>query len=628
MKKVFIQIKRFAISRFGVFRKSYLVQVKNQAEKRLQKKIKKAVADAYKVGSEGKQSADTIIEIVVKQINKEKEIALLPKKQKVEMIKAQLEKIDKELTSSEDDQREKELAGIQAAQNQQMGNDIGGFKSEARNHKDVSNRLQYVQSQIDQQAPVKKKLLDRKSVFVLFSSIIVVLEGILTTVVFEKLLDLPLIYAVLSAITFSGILIVSAHQIGEAWWKDDTSGRKRAFLLAGAAISFISIARVISDSSNWYLTVPALLILFLCSITISIRKFKYAENFGLLEEKDQLLKKLSAIEKRMVVHMAKAQGRAAKAKIDAENTTKKKINQKIKKRTEVARDLRIEENIIMDIENYFEDLTNEVSGKCYDAYEKGAAESLDVKPFSSNSSFWGKGAAMFSLAMILTFSGCQTQKDSYMIYVGADFSGSMEYSNTPSNSFHRQIVYSDINLYGDHHSGIEGEVRLFIIGDPILSESRNFTIPSTGNILFQKRQQVEDSLKAFDKRLEKGLIDFFGNKANHGSTNLFRNIGFRLNELASSKATHKIMYLATDAVAQSSILDYATLQKNPKALKDNYQKYASILDEAFPTDDLSGITVVLVYADTNASELSWYSRYFLKAYYQSKNAKVISMSNL
>jgi hypothetical protein len=632
MKKVYYVIRRLLISKFRAFTRSFFTKSKKQRV-HLKAELKKAKKIAHQAGTSKTEAYKSAQAQFSASCDQEKESLLAEQLQKKAQLEVEQATIQSSLDASDEARYARALEEIQTQLHPELIDILKKIKGARRYYKHFVVRLRKVKSELAlSDGPAKKKMLDKDVPFYVLSGLTATAESLIMVSVFEAFLDLTLLMAIVTSLLLSSTTILFSELVGSNY-KNGGWRLRSTFILILCSFIFMSTVRIAHDPQSAIVSVPALALLYSAGVTLAIRRYTHSEHFEFLKEEKSIFKKMSALEEKILVYMGNATNLHQKAHCIAEENATAYKAQQIKKAIQIEGELRKVENDMAQIEEQFSLIESSGLSEIEASFQQGLEDRFaDDDSTYTTASFWKKSVLGFALLLSL-LTGCEKldpENQSFAIAMGRDVSGSMDPDQIGAPTAAKRYLLKKLHLEGEDndYSNIQVDVTLFEIGAAIRSRTNKVVLESTGNPLLRKRIAVKENIKVFKDDLGSSIVTLFNSEPQAGSTNLYRHLGIQLQDLVNTNATHKLLVVFSDCISESRILQLSNYQKDPKEILTSYNEILTKLDQEIALPDLNGVSIIIVYADTTSSELSYYSRALMKKYYQSKGAAVTMLSNL
>lgn len=633
MKSIYRIIRNLVVSQFGAFKRTFFVKSKKQRVF-LKEELKNAKEEAYKAGLSNTEANKNAMAKFTASCDQEKESLLSELLERKANLEVEQSSIKNTLAKSDEEFYTMELCQVQIQLNPQLTDILKKIKGTRRYYKQFVIRLRKVKSKLAlSEGPAKKELLDKPIAFYSLSGLTVSAEAFIMVPAFEFFLDLTLLMAIVTSLLLSATTTLFSEFVGNYWKKGGPRLWRAGVLIFGSFV-FMSTVRVVHDPTSAIVSVPALALLYSAGVSLAIRRYAWYDHFNLLQEDKSLVKKMNTLEEKILVYMGKATNLHQEAQFIAQENANTFKMEQMQKAIKIEGELQKNENEMTQINEQFDALLSSGLSAIEASFQEGIEDRFagNDQPITTGS-IWKR--SVFGIVLAFLFlTGCESFTPTpkiHAIAIGIDTSGSMTTEQLPSPSKATKHLFKyelQMDTETDNYANLQAKVTLFEIGESIHSKSTSIVLENTGTPLLQKRAQVKESVQRFKQTLGMEVDTLFKIESQAGSTNLYRHLGIILRDLVKTNATDKSLYVFSDCISESSILQLSDYQKSPASILTDYDKIAQKLDRAMQLPDLTGISIWVVYADISAAELSYYSRVFMKKYYEDKGAEVSLVSSL
>ena len=503
------------------------------------------------------------------------------------------------------------------------------FKADEQLH-NIDKELRQIEKKLrNSNGPLKKTNWDKNWVAVSNKVLISTIETV-SLIPVAQLLGIDYLFlAGLFTFFFSQILIVFADGIAEH--HDGQKSKYRAWCLVGFALLVLTVVmRIIAEADWWYITAPLIILLFLGSILLKIRKKRFKPHFDLLDRKSELAKLKEQKLKVMVEEDAKGKTIVAGIENNAKQEGEKIFeNMKLEKNElEIQiQSLKIEIPETIEYLKFFKqqkdaELLNAFQEAKDDVYHKND----DRK---KNTPIWKSVFSSFMLFVL--FLSCSENTRIAKGAVFMDKSSSIEIPNYPTKEALSNFICSDLlNLEDLPVEGLTCETQYgYIDGSimPITLSTPELYIP---HIAKRNLSKVDKDIDSFTEDVNQKISSLYKSDSDANQTNIIFPVSHILNSMTKDgEADLKFLILLTDGIQEIPYgINFTDYSRDPSKLISNFDEISQELTKDITLDNLSGIQILMIYPDNGASTLAHYTRLFWKRFFTSYGATFDSRASL
>ncbi len=595
----------------------------------LHKDAKKAKTEGYIEGLNGKKDIQHILSAFQTKCDRVLGSVLRIIKNTRKRIEAELSQIENllDLTDEERVQREhdKLLPRIQKLFTEKYTIYIAANRLKHT----LNKQLRRVQAWIQEHSgPSKKGMFDTVFPTLVLAILIISLEIGFFTPILEAF-GFVFGVALLGALGFSMILLFFAETMAHYY----RTSRKGFLISCFFGFSFLALIvglRIIAEDAHWYFTAPAITLLFITSVLVAIRRSKYKEWFNMLIIEASLIHQINQQDN--IIHTAQADGKIIldEGKQMAKENAKLEKDRLFNRHIDLQAELDVNHQEETSTKEGFKNFSKEKTDEIIKSHQQGMDDHFGGNGVqgSSPTPIWKNPFLSLLLPItlsLLTACSTGTQPDNFYIHSMIDASTSFNKAQVIPSKLHSAITGA-VNIDNPGVNGFKGQVSWSTVGDSIMPQIGQRTIPIVSHLAVRDRNKTQTDLTQFSDGLHKDIEAYFSSLKNAGSTQIYHNLSFVLSRMAKSPANRKILILMTDGVEESRVINFAEKYKaHPSELMNDYETIKRTFLDVARLPDLRGIEIKIIGTDNGASDLPFQCRKFWERFLLEHSAKSVEI---
>lgn len=207
---------------------------------------------------------------------------------------------------------------------------------------------------------------------------------------------------------------------------------------------------------------------------------------------------------------------------------------------------------------------------------------------------------LIALLCALCLTACSVSTNDAEITVGNDITYSVGNNKPTAEALYNELIEeSGLNDKDyDIYTGIT--INLSTIGYSSLPITTKIILEPINNRFSRVKIDRLKEIEVFKANLKQAVENLMETPSDQRRSNIARSLCYYINNLAKSKASHKKIYVMSDAIQEGGGIEFFNYIKNDKAIKEFKSQYSSISQEITKDCDVSkntgNISIDFVYS--------------------------------